>query len=1610
MISSNMNKNNGKLLAAVIAMLMIVCAVAVVAMPSSDAVDAKPSATFSDEGITIASVDDLTSAKVTGFNEETKVLTVSSDLVLNVTGTIGSATEPAIKQVVLNGGSLQIKGTGSIFIANSGEGVSTVVFATASEVLNITGGVTVNLDANGANSFVINNGVSGVSGATNNVTALLSVTDKATLNVAHTSGKSTWYNADGNSNSETYMDVSDATVNFNGSHAIQGVVLDADKATITFNNVHVGMSVKAGSSLKDSTVTVNGSELEAMYIKGDITLDNSKINVTGSGTAGDGSKVGVLIDNTTATKVTMQNGAAIDTDYFSVATGWKGELTGTNTVTFEGGSVSGTFKAGMTVGTEGQWEVAETQVPYTLNKTSVTGNSTVDTDVVLASGENGFNVDGNLRNKGTVDTSAGPITVSKDGKFTNTVDGNVTGEKPISGAGTVTNDGTMNAPVEVENYTNNNTYEAELSGSTTQTMWYPSNQSFIVPEGKTWTITNGNKIVIPGNLTVEGDIVVEDGGVLVIGGILTNDDTNRTGFGKAVIDGTLTVEEGATFAVAYGAVDINGTADIDGTVVIGYGYSTLQMTALDAENAKATLNVNSDTALSEYSELKQFTGSKIVVASGVTMTLEGAFASAVAFDNNGAIVIDSEPTTSTGAVIPCTNTINIYMMADGASLDVQNLAVGSGANPAQDGGSIYVYDSSLTMKDLTVSNNNNIRFSSFNGSAFVNATISGLKVVEDASIQKVKSVDTLVNVMEISGTISASANAEGVTAYAWLFLGSGKFIVSDAGENAALSFGENTKLVNRATLTVSGYVPFNEKASFDNQGTLTLKDAGHVYLAKTDVTKTGTINAAYYVIKNGTGANEVRYHNYATLETAVPAVADAANTNTSKTVTIMGKVTVTENLDVPAGISIVFETSKAESNNLTIGSTDDRDVTVNMAVGSKMTSGKTQVRVEGTLEFADKTNDATKDTVSDVTVEDESKNGSRIYTNIYTALANATSGQTVEVTRTTGNVVLGQNVTVPTGVTLYVPYRTASLLLNDGVTMTVDGTLETEVDILAQTMFGVTAKNATVGDHEDLLKSSAIIVNGTLKIADNVNLVDYGYKDSTASTGSGDNIVYSSFLKGAPVYGAYYAVDGYRVISTMEIAFQNVADIAGPIAVNGVISVGDLTFNATEDCTAVFVANSSVTDMDNKTVVTSLTASSLTVVGGTFGDVDNGVYTNGTFTGDVVVGESRITATNVKNLVITDDEEDGMQIVGNVDKINSTVKNSGLTVAAGSVTATSGFHGVVKVTVASGATLVADGADFKNLVVDGTVTVASGKSMTGDVLTVNGTGVVNVTAGNDTTRPGSVDVNVLNLGIAQGDFQVAQGNVVYDTAVAGAATVTGPISFDVAYVLGEAVIDESNIEDKDSTTFYVDGSAWFTAYAAANSEETVTVTKAPVENADLAGWSATADGDAITSGNAPVWTFDIGAEDRENLYAVVNYYIYTIVILANEAVDDVFIDGQILPSDGFANSYQTVIAAGNHSVSYTLANGYSGEGVLSVVSGDTTVSGTTFTTSGTDADDRFIILQLTGFEKTGYVPESPDTGSDSGDSGMTITDYLLIVLVVLIVVMAIIVAMRLMRS
>ena len=423
-----------------------------------------------------------------------------------------------------------------------------------------------------------------------------------------------------------------------------------------------------------------------------------------------------------------------------------------------------------------------------------------------------------------------------------------------------------------------------------------------------------------------------------------------------------------------------------------------------------------------------------------------------------------------------------------------------------------------------------------------------------------------------------------------------------------------------------------------------------------------------------------------------------------------------------------------------------------------------------------------------------------------------------------------------------------------------------------------------------------------------------------------------------------------------------------------------------------------------------------------------------TVNGDVVVGDSRLTVANVTAVTVEDSE--GMLVTGaHVAKIGDENVEATITVAAGAPVFGNGSGSFVAfdvtVTVAAGATAVSNGAKFDEIVVDGTLDITSAtrgvKTVEAAVMTVNEGGSVEIASGEQATITGDL--------IVYGSFSVATATSTSAAGTAGtdnlfvgftlkdakkgneaaAGTVNGPVSVNsLAYVSPEAVVDDAVmavLDDMKQVEFMVENSLWFTAYT---NGSVTTPADVPVDNVKLTGWAVSGTTTPATTPVNPNTPYSV-SEDCV-LTANIDRNIYVITIYANEAVDDIFIDGQIMQKGmfgntdaGFVNGYQLVIAAGNHTISYTLANGYSGEGVVSVVYGDTTASGVTFTTAGTDAEDMNIVLQLTGFEKTGYVPESPDTGS-SDDSGMGITDYLLIVLVVLIIVMAIIVAMRLMRS
>ena len=177
---------------------------------------------------------------------------------------------------------------------------------------------------------------------------------------------------------------------------------------------------------------------------------------------------------------------------------------------------------------------------------------------------------------------------------------------------------------------------------------------------------------------------------------------------------------------------------------------------------------------------------------------------------------------------------------------------------------------------------------------------------------------------------------------------------------------------------------------------------------------------------------------------------------------------------------------------------------------------------------------------------------------------------------------------------------------------------------------------------------------------------------------------------------------------------------------------------------------------------------------------------------------------------------------------------------------------------------------------------------------------------------------------------------------------------------------------------------------------------------DLENLEFTQDVDGEPTEVAPTWNFEeqkitsgfVG--DYNLLSTEVEYAGVDITVSQGPGlsiyIDDVYVGNAI---GGIVN-----LPIGEHTITVYVDAGYEGTPVITL-NGET-ITGGSFTITSDMLGEKNILYA------TGATPSSSGPivipGGDSGDSGMGLTDYLLIILVVLIVVMAIIVALRLMRS
>ena len=1198
-----------------------------------------------------------------------------------------------------------------------------------------------------------------------------------------------------------------------------------------------------------------------------------------------------------------------------------------------------------------------------------------------------------------------------------TVEGKITGNvtnngEIVTGTGADITGATINGDGQITN----NADDSEMSEVTVggisdvgKTVFSAKN---VVTVNKSWTLIDGSDVIINGKL------VIPEGATLTIqsGAKLTID--NNAVF---EIEGTLVIEEAEEGApaewgliVKMGEVRISNNVTVNGPVAV-------------EEYGKLTIGQDGTLIIGTEGSLKTIAGSKVTVDASGTLQVNGQFDGATIY-NKGTVIINTDK--------KATADTTVIQGADGAVVDVLKYTVKGGERSTaklivKDDGMIFqTYKKDGESINVTVGTNNSIQIVpgfAFDTTAtvadgdsdYTNYTVSvaGVKVVsvvssdattttfENNSVNAGKGLynqKQYSKTLDVAGTVSVSV--------AYVGDGTSKVTKPTAAVNFNSAKDENDK--GKSSIAVSGALELQSGVTVDNAtGTLAVTgtvvaQTGAEYKNTTSGTASGAakvtgegeisnvkaltnVTATEYVTKakDSTGKEVSTYH-YVNIDKALAVL--SAEGSAVKSAKLMADQTVTADATVPEGATLDISNFK-----LTVGKAG-KDTALTFADGSVLKGAAAgTITVNGVLKALNKSNVKVADDKieSDVKTEQVDENGKPVkngwvqWTNVTAALNGAESGSTVTVTG--AEVKISANTNVKDGVTLVVPSG-STLLLQPGITLTIDGILKLDGDIKAPA-FDLTAMNltATAGNKY----SSTIVVNGTL-----MSSAPIAYGNGTTSTSKDATSSILTVGGVAPIAGAYYSMDGYNVISSVAVAQSNAAKIENYlVTIHGKVNAGDVSFTGTDNFNKIIVSADATESesLNNGKIGTAFTFSSLALTGVEFEIASTG--TAGYATGSLVFGDVSLALKDVTGLKakVADSKVvlDGTVDLSKTGASFAVSKGTAYTAATFTVTDTT-----KKNTFAVSADAVLEAGanntgDIASLTVDGVLAVPTGKGMTVIYLKVNGT--VNVDAATLTSVAGKLSVTNATIGD------------VGKTKVGAVATFNGPIATSgVVIISSAAVVDDAFTASLPTTKteYYVDGKVWFTAYGIGS----VTPGKIPVDNVKPAGWSKTEGGTAEKDADGNIKT--TFATSYEKLYALYETQVYKIVVKADEGIADVYLNGQAMAyglvnngESGYYYAYSATVAAGDYKVTYTLKNGWSGDAKLA---GDN-VSGMSFKVSGDYFADK--VYQLSGIEKSGYVePVTPS--EDKDDDGLTITDYLLIVLVVLIVIMAVIVAMRLMRS
>ena len=1090
-----------------------------------------------------------------------------------------------------------------------------------------------------------------------------------------------------------------------------------------------------------------------------------------------------------------------------------------------------------------------------------------------------------------------------------------------------------------------------------------------IPEKKSITVGSNAILDLRGHtLTVEGELIIEMGGTVIGYDGDATYKANAIVLSKGTITNNGTIGSGQV-AVTVGVDQNTGSEGLESSVqllnVEGVSFGTI--TVGQAKTVYLTVTGDVISAItSSNNYIFNINGAYIVGE----MTISDEIKSTISTGNaivaeNATLTIDGEVSGEGDIQMLNNSTVNVMGTCD--------VDITAGTGKAQTTNYTAPGTTTVTLNNVTG----------------VTLSVTSTSAVEQKGDESVRYT---TRVMNISGAVDLIDETGSAAVKGTILVVNANEGVSYVPAEATLSIPEDITAALGGT-NVIGTVVYEDNNSVTQY-------TGTQYSVREGTTTT-------YYIKSFTGALEQIANAY------------------RNTVYVSGPVEVEDDFILSEGqIVNIADTTYG-------GFTISADASVTVQSGARITG--TIEEVEGVLTLMRGAPDAV---VNKYAVYSENNDGTRTYSGFAAAIANSAAGDTITVIgQGYETIEVEGNVTIPSDRTVIVQKNMTfdgNLVIDEGATVNNQATITMTGQRSTITVNGTmdntdstAAGNPVVFDSDEGDKANRGVYANGQYIIDNILFLGLG----GTNTVDADTMV-NAFINGA----VYQNEDGEYVVTSFANAVAAIAEndlktinVIGTVSESGDITVG----NGEDEYSVVIGINSGGINMPGVVTLGNITLdyASISVI---YNEYNNTGKLTANVSGAYGIEGSESVATialnGAMNVTISNDSEpNSLAETVWYNTVGGALTGS-ITISAGEVElAASGTPYVVRgadssLTVAAGATLVvpknvtlnltddvtvngtlsveeegyvlvAEGSEAiiaGTLSVEGTLTIDDDTDSTDDgILTIAGTLVV--------TEDGVVNIDgVLKLG----ETPKTLGEVSSSAVVTGTITVTGQIIAYSGSDVSGAVINASANTAAKYTAYTINEIAYATVYGSG----TISDINAEVFGLDDLSVKDGADEDETAGAEDIVWYYNgeavtgsIGA--YEAVSTEIDYATVTIKVSVGSqisiVVDDIVYQG----------STDLRLAIGTHTVSAVINPGYTGE-VTITFNGQAVTDGQIEITS--DMIGESIVLSAVGniTQDSTVVID----GGSSGDSGIGLTDYLLIILVILIVVMAIMVAMRLMRS